>query len=87
MYTDTLGGLLRALGVDNVAARTSAMRQYVQQLAASVVADALGYHHVTTTRLAAEAATNWSRYVTAPRFRSPAGWTPPRTAANRQVDS
>jgi len=79
MHTDTLGGLLRAIGVANVAARTSAMRQNVQQLPAPVVADALGYHHVTTTRLAAEAATSWSRYVTAPRFRSPAGWTPPRT--------
>lgn len=79
MHPDTLGGLLRAIGVANVAARTSAMRQHVQQMPAPVVADALGYHHVTTTKLASEAATAWSRYVTAPRFRSPGGWTPSRT--------
>jgi len=79
MHPDTLGGLLRAIGVANVAARTSAMRQHVQQMPAPVVADALGYHPVTTTKLATEAATTWSRYVTAPRFRSPGGWTPSRT--------
>ncbi|WP_328399910.1 hypothetical protein [Nocardia sp. NBC_00403] len=79
MHPDTLGGLLRALGIANVAARTSAMRQHVQQMPAPVVADALGFHPVTTTKLAAEAATTWSRYVTAPRFRSPAGWRPSTT--------
>ncbi|WP_406276853.1 hypothetical protein OH799_06825 [Nocardia sp. NBC_00881] len=35
---------------------------------APVVADALGYHPVTTTKRAAEAAATWSRYVTAPRL-------------------
>lgn len=78
MHAATLGGLLRALGVANVAARTSAMRQHIQQMPAPVVADALGYHHVTT-KLASEAATTWSRYVTTPRFRSPDGWSPSRT--------
>jgi hypothetical protein len=43
---------------------------------APVVADALGYHHVTTTKLVKELAATWSRYVTAPRFRSPDGWKP-----------
>ncbi|WP_230330165.1 site-specific integrase [Nocardia aurantiaca] len=79
MHPDTLGGLVKALGVSNVLARTSAMRQHVQQTPAPVVADALGYHPVTTTKLASEAATTWSRYVTAPRFRSPAGWKPSTT--------
>jgi hypothetical protein len=44
--------------------------------ASPVVADALGYHPVTTTKLADEAAATWSRYVTTPRFRSPDGWKP-----------
>jgi hypothetical protein len=34
MHAATLGGLLRALGVANVAGRTSAMRQHVQQMPA-----------------------------------------------------
>lgn len=78
MHPETLGGLLKAAGVLNVPGRTSAMRQHVQQIPAPVVADALGYHHVTT-KLAAEAAVVWSRYVTAPQFRSPEGWKPPTT--------
>ncbi|MFF3573415.1 hypothetical protein ACFYXQ_37225 [Nocardia jiangxiensis] len=55
------------------------MGQHVQQMPAPVVADALGYHHVTATKLAAEAAVVRSRYVTTPRFRSPTGWTSPTT--------
>lgn len=50
-------------------ARTSFMPVVSALAARPVVADALGYHHVTTTKLAAA----WIRYVTAPRFRSPAG--------------
>ncbi|MFE7802720.1 hypothetical protein [Nocardia sp. NPDC057440] len=53
---------------------------------ASVVADALGSHYVTTTKLAAEAAVTWSRDVTAPRFRSPSGWTPSTTRDSRIRD-
>jgi hypothetical protein len=34
---------------------------------APVVATALGYHHVTTARLAAEAGTPWSRYAVGDR--------------------
>ncbi|MEU6586819.1 hypothetical protein [Nocardia sp. NPDC046763] len=45
------------------------MQQHIQQMPAPVVA-ALGRHLVTTTKLAAEAATTRSRYVAAPRFRS-----------------
>jgi hypothetical protein len=79
MHPETLGSQLKALGVLNVPGRTSAMRQHVQQMPAPVVADALGYHHVTTTKLATDAAATWSHYVTAPRLRSPTGWTPPTT--------
>ncbi|MFJ9369652.1 hypothetical protein ACIRRA_35270 [Nocardia sp. NPDC101769] len=79
MHPETLGGLLKVLGIHNVPGRTSAMRQHVQQMPAPVVADALSYHHVTMTKLAAEAAATWSRYVTAPRFRSPTGWKPSTT--------
>jgi hypothetical protein len=43
---------------------------------AAVVADALGYHHVTTTRLASEAGGTWSRYAAGDHTWSPAGWTP-----------
>jgi hypothetical protein len=32
-------------------------------LPAPIVATALGYHHVTTTRLATEAGTTWSNYA------------------------
>ncbi|MGW4848300.1 hypothetical protein [Nocardia brasiliensis] len=50
MHPETLGGLLKVLGVLNVPGRTSAMRQHVQQMPAPVVADALGYHHDETRR-------------------------------------
>jgi hypothetical protein len=30
---------------------------------ASIVAEALGYHYVTTAKLAAQAGTTWSRYA------------------------
>ncbi|WP_431951467.1 hypothetical protein [Nocardia lijiangensis] len=79
MHPETLGELLNVLGVPNVPGQTSAMRHHVQQTSAPVVADALGYHPVTTTKLAAEAAVTWSRYVTARRFRSPDGWEPSTT--------
>ncbi|MFE3542786.1 hypothetical protein ACFXK0_07430 [Nocardia sp. NPDC059177] len=44
-----------------------------------VADDHLGYHHVTTTKLATEIAATWSPHVTAPRFRSPEGWKPSTT--------
>ncbi|MGW2378146.1 hypothetical protein [Kitasatospora sp. NPDC001683] len=46
---------------------------------APVVADALGYHQVTTAKLAAQAGATWSRYAAGDHLRSPAGWTPRRT--------
>lgn len=76
MHPETLGALVKAIGIPTVPARTAAIRQHVLQMPAPVVADALGYHHVTTTKLVTEVAATWSRYVTAPRFRSPTGWEP-----------
>jgi hypothetical protein len=49
--------LVHQLGVPTVAGRGAAIRQHVQDMPAPVVADALGYHHVTTTKLAAQAGT------------------------------
>ena len=40
-----------------------AIRQHVLDMPAPIVADALGCHHVTTTKLAAEAGATWSRYA------------------------
>ena len=45
---------------------------------ATVLADAVGYHPVTTTRLAAQARGVWSRYAPGDHLRSPSGWFPRR---------
>jgi hypothetical protein len=57
-----LSELVRDLGVPALAGRTAALRQLVLQVPAPV-AQALGYHHNTTTRVATEAGTPWSRYA------------------------
>ncbi|MEY2230133.1 hypothetical protein [Streptomyces sp. BF23-19] len=43
---------------------------------APVVAEALGYHRVTTAKLAAQAGSNWTRYAAGDHLRSPSGWAP-----------
>ncbi|MFD5117125.1 hypothetical protein ACFWNG_33275 [Streptomyces sp. NPDC058391] len=58
-----------------VASRVSAIRQHVLEMPAPVVA--LGYHQVTTAKLAAQAGDTWNRYAAGDRLRSPSGWTPP----------
>jgi hypothetical protein len=60
----TLHAALRELGFPLKQARVSALRELVQQAPAPVVADALGYHHTTTTRQSNHAGTNWNRYPT-----------------------
>ncbi|WP_381802891.1 hypothetical protein [Streptomyces niveus] len=45
-----------------------------------VVADALGYHDRTTSRLIREAGGTWSRYAAGDHTRSPAGWIPRGTS-------
>jgi integrase len=54
---------LRDLGLPMRTARISALRQLVLQAPAPVIADALGFHHTTTTRQHANAAAPWSQYA------------------------
>lgn len=63
MSPETLGTQVKALGIPTAAARVGAIRQHVLDMPAPIVADALGYHHATTTRLAAQAGAIWSRYA------------------------
>ena len=63
LQPSTLSPLVQALGVPSIAGRVAAIRQHVLDMPAPIVATALGYHHVTTTRLAAEAGTTGSNYA------------------------
>jgi hypothetical protein len=72
LNVNTLTELVRDLGIPALAGRTAALRQLVLQAPAPVVAQALGYHHNTTTRVATEAGTPWSRYASGDHGR----WSP-----------
>jgi hypothetical protein len=61
----------RELGIPALAGRTAALRQLVLQAPAPLVAQALGYHHHTTTRVATQAGTPWSRYTSGDHSRWP----------------
>ncbi len=50
MHSDALAALVDDLGIPTVAGRASAIRQHVLEMPAPVVADALGYHQVTTAQ-------------------------------------
>jgi integrase len=63
LSVSTLIQLVRDLGVPGLASRTAALRQLVLQAPAPVVAQALGFHHTTTTRVATETGTPWSHYA------------------------
>ena len=54
---------LRDLGLPMRAARTAALRQLVLQVPAPVIADALGFHHITTTRQHVNAGAPWGHYA------------------------
>ncbi|WP_223839171.1 hypothetical protein [Saccharopolyspora pogona] len=58
-----LAQLVHKLGIPASASRGAAIRQHLQDMPAPIVADALGYHPVTTARLATQAGTTWSRYT------------------------
>lgn len=73
---DHLSALLNKIGLPAAAARGAAIRQQLLELPAPVVADALGYHDKTTTRLHNETGGAWSRYAAGEHGRSPAGWVP-----------
>jgi hypothetical protein len=70
---DYLATLLNDIGIPTARGRTSAIRQHVMEMPAPVVADALGYHPVTTTRLASQTAATFSRYAPGGHQRPPAG--------------
>jgi hypothetical protein len=63
MGPDYLTALIREIGIPTTAGRSSAIRQQVLERSSPVVADALGYHPVTTARLAAQSAATFSRYA------------------------
>lgn len=73
---DHLSSLLGEIGIPVAAARGAAIRQQLLELPAPVVADALGYHEKTTSRLLRESGGTWSRYAAGDHLRSPSGWTP-----------
>ncbi|MFD5268884.1 hypothetical protein [Streptomyces sp. NPDC058335] len=73
---DHLSALLNDIGVPVAAARGAATRQQLLEMPAPVVANALGYHDKTTTRLRNETGGTWSRYAPGDHSRSPAGWAP-----------
>ncbi len=65
-----LATLAHELGVPTNSGRAAAIRQHVLELPAPIVADALGYHYVTTAKLAAQAGATWSRYAPGDHTRS-----------------
>ncbi|MFJ9034231.1 hypothetical protein ACIRQP_38400 [Streptomyces sp. NPDC102274] len=83
MHPDARSALVNDPGIPTVAGRVAAIREHVLEVPASVVADALGYHQVTTAKLAAQLAAQAggtrSRYASGDHLRSPAGRTPRRT--------
>ncbi|RYJ29059.1 hypothetical protein CU044_2152 [Streptomyces sp. L-9-10] len=80
MHPDALAALINDIGIPITAGRTAAIRQHVLEMPAPVVAEALGYHRVTTAKLASEAGGTWSRYAAGDHWRSPPGWTPQSNA-------
>jgi hypothetical protein len=76
LYAQPLTRFVRLTIDDVAAARGAAIRQQLLELPAPVVADALGYHDKTTSRLLRENGGAWSRYVAGDHTRSPAGWAP-----------
>ncbi|MGH3805458.1 MAG: hypothetical protein ACRDRU_02190 [Pseudonocardiaceae bacterium] len=58
-------------GIPTTAGRSAAIRQHVMDMPAPVVADALGYHPVTTAKLVAQAGDTWRRYAPGDHSRSP----------------
>ncbi|MFE4415585.1 hypothetical protein [Streptomyces sp. NPDC056821] len=63
MNPATLRDALRRLGIPVGKGRTSAIRQLVLQAPAPVIAQALGYHDKSATRIATEAGAPWKCYA------------------------
>jgi integrase len=69
LHPTTLRDQIRALGIPVNPGRVSAIQRYVFDTPAPVVATALGYHHTTTTRAAAQTGAPWAPYAASPRPR------------------
>ncbi|MEV6908175.1 hypothetical protein [Amycolatopsis sp. NPDC051071] len=63
MHPRSLGPLLTGLGIPITTGRTAAIEHHVLTMPAPVVADALGYHPVTTAKIDTRAGTTWNRYA------------------------
>lgn len=63
LHPVTLLPLVRELGIPINATRTAALRQLVLQAPAPVVANALGFHYVTTHRHHLDAGSTWKTYA------------------------
>ncbi|GAA3740399.1 hypothetical protein HDA32_002633 [Spinactinospora alkalitolerans] len=63
LHPHGLADLIRDIGVPGTAVRTSALRQLVLQAPAPVIAQALGFHSKTTTRVVSQAGGTWNRYA------------------------
>ncbi|MEU6369436.1 hypothetical protein ABZ876_27755 [Streptomyces sp. NPDC046931] len=63
LHPDILAALLNDIGIPTTAGRTAAIRQHVPEMPATVVAEALGYHRLTTVMLASEAGGSWSQVL------------------------
>ena len=63
MHPRSLGTLVTKLGIPTTTGRTAAIQQHVLTMPAPVVADALGYHPVTATKIATQAGASWNRYA------------------------
>ena len=70
MHSDTLAALVGNLGIPATAGRACAIRQHVLEMPAPIVAEALGYHHATTAKLAARSGGTCSRYAPGDHSRS-----------------
>ncbi|MGW3563945.1 hypothetical protein ACWDSL_08630 [Streptomyces sp. NPDC000941] len=84
---DHLSALLNKVGVTAAAARGAAIRQQLLEIPAPVVADALGYHDKTTTRILRETGGTWSRYASGDHLQSPSGWPPQSPGAGTRPGS
>ncbi|WP_331746117.1 hypothetical protein OG936_39965 (plasmid) [Streptomyces sp. NBC_00846] len=69
MNPGTSRDALRKLGVPAEQGRTSAIRRLALQAPAPVIAQALGSHDKSTTRIATEAGTPWKNYAPADHTR------------------
>jgi hypothetical protein len=63
MHPESLAALVNKLSVPTSTTRTAAIHQHLLEMPAPVVADALGYHPLTTAKIASHAGANWSRYA------------------------